>query len=47
MTRDLLTIAEDESVLMAWELMCKAEVHHTCRSPTWRAASWASSTPRR
>ncbi|MFI0411721.1 HPP family protein [Actinomadura sp. 3N508] len=28
MTRDLLTIAEDESVLMAWELMCKAEVHH-------------------
>ncbi|TYB43937.1 CBS domain-containing protein [Actinomadura chibensis] len=28
MSRDLLTIAEDESVLMAWELMCKAEVHH-------------------
>lgn len=28
MTRDLLTIAEDESVLMAWELMCRAEVHH-------------------
>ncbi|TMR06836.1 CBS domain-containing protein [Actinomadura soli] len=28
MTRDLLTIAEDESVLMAWELMCKADVHH-------------------
>lgn len=28
MTRDLLTIAEDESVLMAWELMCQAEVHH-------------------
>lgn len=28
MTRDLLTIAASESVLMAWELMCKAEVHH-------------------
>ncbi|MCP9955455.1 CBS domain-containing protein [Actinomadura madurae] len=28
MTRDLLTIAADESVLMAWELMCRAEVHH-------------------
>ncbi|HEY8478391.1 MAG TPA: CBS domain-containing protein [Spirillospora sp.] len=28
MTRDLLTIAAGESVLMAWELMCKAEVHH-------------------
>ena len=28
MTRDLLTIAASESVLMAWELMCKAGVHH-------------------
>ncbi|MFB4309597.1 HPP family protein [Actinomadura sp. GTD37] len=28
MTRDLLTVAASESVLMAWELMCKAEVHH-------------------
>lgn len=28
MTRDLLTIAASESMLMAWELMCKAEVHH-------------------
>ncbi|MFG2087247.1 HPP family protein [Spirillospora sp. NPDC048824] len=28
MTRDLLTIATSESVLMAWELMCKAGVHH-------------------
>jgi len=28
MTRDLLTIAASESALMAWELMCKAEVHH-------------------
>ena len=28
MTRDLLTIAASESLLMAWELMCKAQVHH-------------------
>jgi CBS domain-containing protein len=28
MTRDLLSIAASESVLMAWELMCKAQVHH-------------------
>ncbi|QKW37034.1 CBS domain-containing protein [Actinomadura sp. NAK00032] len=28
MTRNLLTIAASESVLMAWELMCKAQVHH-------------------
>ncbi|WP_067808136.1 CBS domain-containing protein [Actinomadura formosensis] len=28
MTRDLLTIAAEESVLMAWELMCRAGVHH-------------------
>ncbi|MFF5262345.1 HPP family protein [Actinomadura viridis] len=28
MTADLLTIAAGESVLMAWELMCKAGVHH-------------------
>jgi len=28
MTRDLLTIAADESVLMAWELMCQAGIHH-------------------
>ncbi|GAA2437558.1 hypothetical protein GCM10010191_60550 [Actinomadura vinacea] len=28
MTMDLLTIAAQESVLMAWELMCRAEVHH-------------------
>ncbi|CNE90209.1 putative manganese-dependent inorganic pyrophosphatase [Mycobacterium tuberculosis] len=28
MTRDLLTIAAGESVLMAWELMGRAEVHH-------------------
>ena len=28
MTKELLTISDDESVLMAWELMCRAEVHH-------------------
>lgn len=28
MTLDLLTISESESVLMAWELMCQAGVHH-------------------
>ncbi|MEU8120393.1 CBS domain-containing protein [Spirillospora sp. NPDC049024] len=28
MSRDLLTIAADESVIMAWELMCRAEIHH-------------------
>jgi len=28
MTAELLTIAADESMLMAWELMCKAGVHH-------------------
>ncbi|MFC5749068.1 HPP family protein [Actinomadura rugatobispora] len=28
MTMDLLTISARESVLMAWELMCRAEVHH-------------------
>jgi CBS domain-containing protein len=28
MTLDLLTISESESVLMAWELMCRAGVHH-------------------
>ncbi|WP_067461203.1 CBS domain-containing protein [Actinomadura macra] len=28
MTRDLLTIAASGSVLMAWELMCQADVHH-------------------
>ncbi|MFB4320586.1 HPP family protein [Actinomadura sp. 21ATH] len=28
MTADLLTIAAGESVLMAWELICRADVHH-------------------
>ncbi|MFG2006233.1 HPP family protein [Spirillospora sp. NPDC048911] len=28
MTTDLLTITPEESVLMAWELMCQARVHH-------------------
>ncbi|MEU5882449.1 CBS domain-containing protein [Spirillospora sp. NPDC047279] len=28
MTTDLLTITPDDSVLMAWELMCQAHVHH-------------------
>jgi len=28
MSTDLLTVTADESVLMAWELMCRARVHH-------------------
>ncbi|MFC4907113.1 HPP family protein [Actinomadura gamaensis] len=28
MTTDLLTVTPDESALMAWELMCRANVHH-------------------
>lgn len=28
MTRDLLTLGPDESVLMAWELMCQNRSHH-------------------
>src|SRR6185503_20703751 len=28
MTTDLLTIAAEESIIMAWELMCRAQVHH-------------------
>lgn len=28
MTTDLLTIGLQESVLMAWELMCQGGVHH-------------------
>ncbi|KAB2352259.1 CBS domain-containing protein [Actinomadura rudentiformis] len=28
MTTDLLTITPEESVLMAWELMCQARIHH-------------------
>ncbi|MEU6036780.1 CBS domain-containing protein [Actinomadura sp. NPDC047616] len=28
MTTDLLTVTAEETVLMAWELMCRAHVHH-------------------
>ncbi|TDE33956.1 CBS domain-containing protein [Actinomadura sp. 6K520] len=57
MTRDLLTIAASESVLMAWELMCKAEVHHLpvvddeggflgVVDAQTLASTWNSATPR-